>query len=141
MSDLFHEEIPDGYVAQVFDVMRDASQHQFQVLTKRAERMSTLADKLGVPPNVWIGVSVENAEFLFRVRHLQKVRATVRFLSVEPFLGPVSKLPLRGIHWVIVGGESGPGARPMEIEWVREVRAQCKSAGVAFFCLLTRIHG
>lgn len=133
MSDLFHEEVPDPFVRQVFEVMRMAPQHQFQVLTKRADRMAALADRFGVPANAWMGVSVENERYIPRIRQLQRVPATIRFLSLEPLLGPLRRLPLRGIHWVIVGGESGPKARPIEAAWVREIRSQCKTGGVPFF--------
>jgi protein gp37 len=133
MSDLFHEKIPDDYVAAVFRVMRDAKQHQFQVLTKRAQRMKELASAIGVPPNVWMGVSVESDAYVSRISDLRRVQADVRFLSLEPLLGPLPKLDLRGIRWVIVGGESGPGARPMDSTWVREIRTHCRKAQVAFF--------
>ena len=133
MSDLFHERIPDDYIAAVFAVMREAKQHQFQVLTKRAQRMKELSGALGVPPNVWMGVSVESAAYASRITELRRVKADVRFLSLEPLLGPIPKLDLRGIRWVIVGGESGPRARPMEKSWVREIRAHCRRAQVAFF--------
>jgi protein gp37 len=133
MSDLFHDDVPDEYVRKVFDVMRQARQHQFQLLTKRAERMASLAPSLDVAPNVWMGVSVENADYQWRIQYLRRVRADIRFLSLEPLLGPLPKLNLRGIHWVIVGGESGPRARPMEATWVRQIRSQCEDQGVAFF--------
>jgi protein gp37 len=133
MSDLFHEGIPTEYITRVFEVMRRASHHQFQVLTKRADRMEQFAARTDVPPNVWLGVSVESEEYKWRVDHLRRVRARVRFLSIEPLLGSVGRLNLRGIHWVIVGGESGPGARPMEPTWVRTIRAQCRAARVPFF--------
>lgn len=133
MSDLFHEKIPDDYVAAVFAVMREAKQHQFQVLTKRAQRMKELAGAIGVPPNVWMGVSVESSAYASRIGDLRRVQADVRFLSLEPLLGPLPKLDLGGIRWVIVGGESGPGARPMEKSWVREIRVHCRKAEVAFF--------
>jgi protein gp37 len=133
MSDLFHERIPDVYVKKVFDVMRRASQHHFQVLTKRAARMATLASKIKIADNVWMGVSVENQDYVSRIDDLRRVDACVRFLSIEPLLGPIPKLNLRDIHWVIVGGESGPGARPMEPAWVRTIRDQCVAAGVRFF--------
>ena len=133
MSDLFHEDVPDDYIVQVFAVMREASQHQFQVLTKRAERMAILGSRIGVPRNVWMGVSVETEEYQDRIAHLRSVPAEVRFLSLEPLLGPLPRLPLIGIHWVIVGGESGPGARPMESAWVRQIRSQCKREKVPFF--------
>src|SRR6185312_1974744 len=133
MSDLFHEDVPDDFVQRVFEVMRLAPQHQFQVLTKRADRMAALAGRLGVPVNAWMGVSVESARYLSRIKQLQMVPAAVRFLSLEPLLGPLKRLPLRGIHWVIVGGESGPKARAMDAAWVRDIRSQCKAEGVPFF--------
>ncbi|HJQ85416.1 MAG TPA: phage Gp37/Gp68 family protein [Candidatus Binatia bacterium] len=133
MSDLFHEDIPDDYITRVFDVIRRASQHQFQVLTKRAERMEQFTARLDVPSNVWLGVSVESEDFKWRVDHLRRVRARIRFLSVEPLLAALGRLNLRGIHWVIVGGESGPGSRRMEAKWVRSIRAQCRAARVPFF--------
>jgi protein gp37 len=133
MSDLFHEDIPDAYIEKVFDVMARASQHQFQVLSKRAERMREFTSRRSVPQNAWMGVSVETAEYRWRIQQLRAVPAEVRFLSLEPLLGPVDTLDLRGIHWVIVGGESGPGARAMQVEWVRDIRRQCQRAAVPFF--------
>lgn len=133
MSDLFHEDIPVSYIKKVFGVMKEAEQHRFQVLTKRSKRLLELAPRLDFAPNIWMGVSVESERYVERVRDLQKVPAKTRFLSVEPLLGPIGFLPLRGIHWVIVGGESGAGARPMKPEWVREVRDRCKKVGVPFF--------
>jgi protein gp37 len=133
MSDLFHDEVPDEYVTRVFDVMRRAPQHQFQVLTKRASRMAELTSTFSIPDNVWMGVSVENAKYAVRIDDLRRVRSKVRFLSVEPLLGPIPKLALRGIHWVIVGGESGAKARPMPVEWVRAIRDQCVAEEVPFF--------
>jgi protein gp37 len=133
MSDLFQDDVPVDFVHKVFEVMRDCPQHQFQVLTKRAERLAELAPNLEWPPNVWMGVSVENADYTWRVRELQKVRAAIRFISVEPLLGAIPRLPLAGIHWVIVGGESGHRAREMKIEWARDIRDQCRDGGVAFF--------
>jgi protein gp37 len=133
MSDLFHEAVPDEFIGRVFEVMARAPQHQFQVLTKRSARMAEVAARLGVPANVWMGVSVESEPYAARVNDLRRVRAEVRFLSVEPLLGPLPGLDLRGIHWVIVGGESGPRARPMASEWARSVRDQCLAAGVPFF--------
>jgi protein gp37 len=133
MSDLFHEHVPKAYVAKVFDVMRRASQHQFQVLTKRSSRMATLASQLELTDNIWMGVSVENKDFVSRIDDLRQVDAAVRFLSIEPLLGPIEKLNLRGIHWVIVGGESGHGARAMDPVWVRRIRDQCAVNGVRFF--------
>lgn len=133
MSDLFHEDVPESYIERVFAMMERASQHQFQVLTKRAERLQAFTSTHSVPRNAWMGVSVENDEYCWRIALLREVPAAVRFLSLEPLLGPVGTLDLRGIHWVIVGGESGPGAREMQAEWVRDIRRQCDSAGVAFF--------
>jgi protein gp37 len=133
MSDLFHESVPEEYIQRAFHVMLKAHWHVFQVLTKRAGRLAELAARLPWPSNVWQGVSVENARYTSRVTHLVKVPAAVRFLSVEPLLGPISALPLEGIDWVIVGGESGPGHRPINPEWVRDIRDQCAQADVAFF--------
>jgi protein gp37 len=133
MSDLFHEAVPEDFIARVFAVMERASQHVFQVLTKRADRLEALAPGLHWPPNVWMGVSVESADYTWRIAHLRRVPAAVRFLSVEPLLGPIPRLPLRGIDWVIVGGESGPGARPMDPQWARAIRDRCIAGGVPFF--------
>jgi protein gp37 len=133
MSDLFHEAVPDHYIRRVFQVMQQADWHVFQILTKRSERLARLARTLSWPVHVWQGVSVETARYTSRVAHLQLVPAAVRFLSVEPLLGPIPALPLDGIHWVIVGGESGGGRRPIAPEWVREIRDQCMTAGVPFF--------
>jgi protein gp37 len=132
MSDLFHPEVPREFIEQVFDVMKRAHWHQFQVLTKRPERALGLSSKLPWPDNVWMGTSVESQPFVTRIEKLRKIPANVRFLSCEPLLGPL-QLDLEGIHWVIVGGESGPGARPMQPEWVRDIRDQCMAAEVAFF--------
>jgi protein gp37 len=133
MSDLFHADVPEAFIAQVASTMRSASQHTFQVLTKRAERMERLSRRISWSDNVWIGVSVESDRYYARIRHLQETPAKVRFLSCEPLLGPLPGLPLVGIHWVIVGGESGPGARPMDPAWARDIRTQCERAGVPFF--------
>lgn len=133
MSDLFHERIPIDYIRRVFDVMGRAPQHQFQVLTKRSSRLLEVAGDLPWHANVWMGVSVENQRYAERARELAQVPAQVRFLSVEPLIGPIPKLPLDGIHWVIVGGESGWYRRPIEEGWVREIRDQCESRGVPFF--------
>jgi len=133
MSDLFHEEIPLAYIRKVFEVMEEASWHTFQVLTKRADRLCDLAPLLSWPSNVWQGVSVENERYATRAKKLADVPAAVRFLSVEPLLGPISDLPLAGISWVIVGGESGPRHRAVAPEWVRAIRDQCLEAGVPFF--------
>lgn len=133
MSDLFHKDVPLEYIQRCFAVMQEASQHTFQVLTKRPERVAELNRDLPWPKNLWMGTSVESADYLDRIRSLQKISAKIRFLSVEPLLGPIPRLPLRRIHWVIVGGESGPGARPMRPEWVRDIRDQCIAKAVAFF--------
>jgi protein gp37 len=133
MSDLFHEAVPLEYIQRVFAVMVRASQHTFQILTKRPERALQVADVLPWPPNIWMGTSVENALYVHRVHTLRKIGAAVRFLSVEPLLGPIRRLPLEGIHWVIVGGESGPGARPMDAAWVESIRDQCLASEVAFY--------
>jgi protein gp37 len=133
MSDLFHEVIPLSFIRRVFDTMNRCPHHTFQILTKRSRRLSELAPLLGWPPNVWMGVSVEDERVLHRVIDLQRVPSAVRFLSCEPLIGPLPHLPLDGIHWIIVGGESGPGARPMNPRWVREIRAQCRRARVPFF--------
>ncbi len=133
MSDLFHESVPLDYIQRVFDVMRRAHWHRFQLLTKRAERLEALDRELDWPPNVWMGVSVERADYAWRIDHLGRTRARVKFLSLEPLLGPLSELNLRAIDWVIVGGESGAGARPMERDWVVDIRNQCRRAAVPFF--------
>ena len=133
MSDLFHEDIPEDYIARVFETMRACPQHTFQVLTKRAERLAALAPRLPWPENVWMGVSVEDGRVVERIPSLQSVPVAVRFLSLEPLIGPLEKLPLEGISWVIVGGESGPRARPMRREWVNSILRQCRAAGAAFF--------
>lgn len=133
MSDLFHKDVPFEFIARVFAVMQQASQHRFQVLTKRADRLAELAPNLPWPHNVWMGVSVERADYSWRIDRLRSVPARIRFLSVEPLLGPLPDLNLAGIHWAIVGGESGPGARPMNSAWVTDLRDQCQTANVAFF--------
>ncbi len=133
MSDLFHPDVPLEFIQRVFATMEACSRHTFQVLTKRSERVREVAAQLPWPENVWMGVSVEDDAVVHRVTDLQNVPARVRFLSVEPFIGPLHHLPLAGIHWVIVGGESGPGARPMKAEWVEAVHQQCQAAGTAFF--------
>lgn len=133
MSDLFHDDIPLAYIQRVFETMRDCPHHTFQILTKRAERLSELAPHLPWSENIWMGVSVEDARVMDRVAHLQSVPAKVRFLSLEPLIGPLDDLPLLGIHWVIVGGESGPKARPMQREWVKSIFRQCRTRRVPFF--------
>src|SRR5437868_11182032 len=133
MSDLFQEDVPLGFIQRVFDTMGDCPQHTFQILTKRGERLAELASDLPWPKNIWMGVSIENSEVVDRIRYLRVVPAEVRFLSCEPLIGPLDSLPLRGIHWVIVGGESGPEARPMRAEWVESIFHQCQAADVPFF--------
>lgn len=133
MSDLFHEKVPEAYIRQVFDVMVRADWHTFQILTKRSQRLMDLAPHLPWPKHVWQGVSVENERYAARILDLQQVPAAVRFLSIEPLLGPIRRLQLDGISWVIVGGESGPGHRPVDPAWVREIRDQCVAASVSFF--------
>jgi protein gp37 len=133
MSDLFHDDVPLAYIQRVFKVMNQADWHQYQILTKRAERLAELSEHLDWAPHIWMGVSVENEKYLSRIDHLVRTKANIKFLSIEPLLGPLGKLKLRGIDWVIVGGESGPGARPMNPEWVTSIRDQCRKARVAFF--------
>ncbi len=133
MSDLFHEAVPAEFIARVFDVMNRCPQHTFQVLTKRSFLASTMAPRLRWTPNIWMGTSVEDARVSHRIEHLRRVPAAVRFLSFEPLLGPLGDAELGGIDWVIVGGESGPGARPMQSDWVREIRERCAASGAAFF--------
>lgn len=133
MSDLFHPEVPIEFIRQVFGVMTETSQHTYQILTKRSQRLRKLASDLKWPSNVWMGVSVETDKYRFRIDHLRDVPASVRFLSLEPLLGPLTNIDLTGIHWVIVGGESGPNARPMDPGWVEDIRDQCLDVGVSFF--------
>jgi protein gp37 len=133
MSDLFHKDVPDYFIRDCFDVMERASQHTFQVLTKRPERVVEMKHDLPWPSNVWMGTSVENADYSWRAKIMADVPAAVSFLSVEPLLGPIPRLPLRGIDWVIVGGESGNGCRPIDPDWVRDLRDRSVEAGAAFF--------
>lgn len=133
MSDLFHKDVPLDYIQRVFDVMRRAHWHRFQVLTKRADRLAELDPFLEWPKNVWMGVSVESSDHVDRIDCLRRAHAALKFLSLEPLLGPLPGLDLRGIDWAIVGGESGPSARPVEEDWILDIRDQCRSAGVAFF--------
>lgn len=137
MSDLFHKNIPNEYVGQVFDTMQTADWHVYQVLTKRSSLMRNFINRrfneAPAPEHIWLGVSIENASTLSRLRHLQQTNASVRFVSFEPLLGPLGEVDLSGIHWIIAGGESGPGARPMDVGWLRELRDQCIEQGVAFF--------
>lgn len=133
MSDLFHSDVPLEFILRVFEVMGKAHWHRFQVLTKRAERVHELSAQLPWMPNIWMGVSVETQQYAFRIDHLRQTGAHVKFLSLEPLLGPLHDLDLQGIDWAIVGGESGPGARPMLKEWATDIRDQCERANVAFF--------
>jgi protein gp37 len=132
MSDLFHHDVPLDYIRQVFDVIQDTPRHQYQLLTKRSKRLLELAHELVWPENLWMGVSVETSRYAFRIDHLRQVPAAVRFVSAEPLLGPLPALDLSGIDWLIAGGESGPGARPVELDWLRDLRDQCRRTGVAF---------
>jgi protein gp37 len=133
MSDLFHDDVPLEYIQRVFSVMNQANWHQYQVLTKRAERVEELGPKLKWAPHIWMGVSVESDKYLTRIDCLRRTPAQVKFLSLEPLLGPLPNMNLQGIDWAIVGGESGPGARPMDAAWVIDIRDQCLRANVAFF--------
>jgi protein gp37 len=133
MSDLFHKKVPVEFIHKVFNVMRTASWHVFQILTKRSERLLELDPIIDWPSNVWMGVSVENQDCTFRIEHLRQTNAQVKFLSIEPLLGPLPHLDLRSIDWIIVGGESGPGARPIKKEWVIDIKDQCLKAAKPFF--------
>ena len=133
MSDLFHDAVPTSFIEQVFAVMNRVDWHQYQVLTKRSNRLLELSDKLPWAPHIWMGVSVENRRFTHRIDHLRQSGALVKFLSLEPLLGPLENLDLNAIDWVIVGGESGPKARPIETNWVTSIRDQCHHFGTAFF--------
>lgn len=133
MSDLFHESVPPAFIQRIFEVMSACPQHTFQVLTKRSERLRELADSLDWAPNIWMGVSVEDERVLHRIDDLASTAACVKFLSCEPLIGPLPNLPLGHIDWVIVGGESGAGCRPMQKNWVRAIRNQCRAVGTRFF--------
>lgn len=133
MSDLFHKDVPLDYIVQVFDVMCRANWHRFQLLTKRADRLAEVAPSLTWPDHVWMGVSVENSDYIHRIGQLRSTPVRVKFLSLEPLLGPLHDLELKEIDWVIAGGESGPGARPMDPQWVMSIRDQCLAGGVPFF--------
>jgi protein gp37 len=133
MSDLFHDQVPVEFIERVFATMNACPQHTFQVLTKRSERVRELAPQLTWSENIWMGVSVEDERVIHRISDLQAVGAQVRFLSLEPLIGPLDNLPLDGIDWAIVGGESGPGAREMKQEWVESIQRQCETSGTAFF--------
>lgn len=133
MSDLFHKDVPDEYIQNVFDVMNKAHWHTFQVLTKRSDRLASISTKLKWTPNIWMGVTVESQKYTSRISDLIQVPASVRFLSVEPMIGPIDNLPLKEVDWVIVGGESGPGARYLNPDWVLSVKDQCLDSKVPFF--------
>jgi protein gp37 len=133
MSDLFHKDVPFDFISKVFDVMCRASRHRFQILTKRSGRLLKLSSKLPWPENVWMGVTVENADHTSRISNLRETDAATKFVSFEPLLGPIPNIDLEGVDWVIVGGESGPKARPMKPEWPTDIRDQCLSAHVPFF--------
>ena len=133
MSDLFHEDVPLDFIQKVFDIMRQATWHTFQILTKRSERLIELDNQINWPQNVWMGVSVENNNYTFRIDHLRQTHAMTKFLSLEPLLGPLPGMNLDNIDWGVVGGESGPSSRPIDITWVREIRDQCRTEKVPFF--------
>ena len=133
MSDLFHEDVPTDFILQVFDVMHRARWHKYQILTKRSDRLLELDSYLTWGPHIWMGVSVENKDYIFRMDHLRQTHALIKFLSLEPLLGPLQRLNLKGIDWAIVGGESGQQARPMGASWVVDIRNQCQRAKVPFF--------
>jgi protein gp37 len=133
MSDLFHKEVPFDFISKIFDVCRRASRHRFQILTKRSDRLLKLSRGLTWPQNVWMGVTVENADCAFRIDQLRQTDAAIKFISFEPLLGPIPNIDLEGIDWVIVGGESGPKARPMKPQWATDIRDQCLDAHVPFF--------
>jgi len=133
MSDLFHEDVPEDFIFQVFDVMRRADWHRFQILTKRSERLMALSPQLPWEPHIWMGVTVEDQNYTFRIDHLRRTGANVKFLSLEPLLGPIHNLNLQKIDWVIVGGESGPKSRPIKESWVTDIRNQCQEKKVPFF--------
>jgi protein gp37 len=135
MSDLFHKDIPLDFIVDVFETMKKAHWHTFQILTKRPERMKYFTNKVynDVLPNVWLGTTIENRDVLYRLDELKKVRAKIKFVSFEPLLESVGKVDLRGIDWAIVGGESGPNRRAMDKQWVKEIRSHCRSAGIPFF--------
>lgn len=133
MSDLFHKGVPDDFIMDIFSTMQCAKQHQYQILTKRAERLAAMSAELPWEKNIWMGVTVESADYKYRIDYLRYTSAHIKFLSLEPLLGDIGELDLNEIDWVIVGGESGPGARPMNIEWVRNIREQCLAQAVPFF--------
>ena len=133
MSDLFHKDVSLAFIKKIFKVMGKAHWHTFQILTKRSDRLLQLNEQLEWKPNIWMGVSIESQDYTYRIDDLRKTHAVVKFLSIEPLLGPIRKIELKGINWVIVGGESGPGSRPMDEAWVLDIRDQCKRTDVPFF--------
>jgi len=133
MSDLFHEDVPLSFIRKIFDVMEAAHWHRFQILTKRSERLLAVSPELPWPGNIWMGVTVEHPDYTYRIDHLRQTDAYIKFLSLEPLLAPLPRLKLKKIDWAIVGGESGPGARPMQKEWVLDIQNQCRKADVAFY--------
>lgn len=133
MSDLFHKKVPTEFILELFNIMSKASQHRFQILTKRSNRLHELNSKLPWSDNIWMGTTVESSEYLFRIDHLRQTDAAVKFLSLEPLLGPLPEMDLSGIDWVITGGESGPRARPVKEEWITDIRDQCLEANIPFF--------
>ena len=133
MSDLFHEDVPDSFIINTFNVMQKAYWHHFQILTKRSERLEHLNDSLIWAPNIWMGVSIETADYLYRIENLRSTGAQIKFISIEPLLGPLQELNLIDIDWVILGGESGVGARPLQPSWVIDIRDQCQNNGIPFF--------
>lgn len=133
MSDLFHNDVPLSFIRKIFAVMEAAHWHRFQILTKRSERLLELSPKLDWTPNIWMGVTVEHSDYAYRIDHLRQTDAHIKFLSLEPLLAPLPRLKLKNIDWAIVGGESGPGARPMQKEWVLDIQSQCRKADVAFY--------
>ncbi|HBQ26796.1 MAG TPA: hypothetical protein DD791_10425 [Syntrophomonas sp.] len=133
MSDLFHHDVPEEFILKVFDIMGAATWHRFQVLTKRSERLAELAERLPWANNIWMGVSVENQDYISRIEHLRRTPAIIKFISFEPLIGPVNNIDLANIDWVIVGGESGPGARPLKQSWVTAIRDKCLQDKVPFF--------
>ena len=133
MSDLFHKDVPDDFILKVFSIMRKCSHHTFQILTKRSSRLAYFANKIDWPSNVWMGISIENEDYTYRIDNLLHSSANVKFVSFEPLLGPITNLQLNGIDWVIVGGESGPHARPMAEEWVLDIKNKCVKQDIRFF--------
>jgi protein gp37 len=133
MSDLFHEKIPDDFIARIFDIMNRAFWHRFQILTKRSDRLSRMSPALPWADNIWMGVTVEDRKCAFRIEHLRKTRASIKFISMEPLLEPMAELDLMGIDWIIVGGESGPGARPLNEDWVMDIKGKCQTSNIPFF--------